>query len=146
MVIEKAARSDLPEVRTLLECHHLPADGIDELAETLLVARDDARVVGAAGVELYADGALLRSVAVDPAVQGQRLGQQLIEAALRMAEARGAHAVFLLTTTADRFFARFGFEEITRADVPTSVQSSVEFRFACCESAVVMRKRMSAAG
>jgi arsenate reductase (thioredoxin) len=144
VIIEAATRRDLAEVRTLLERHHLPLDGVDDLADTMIVARDETHVVGTAALELYADGALLRSVAVDPAFQGQRIGYRLTEAALQMAAARGAPAVFLLTTTADRFFPRFGFEQITRADVPSSVQASIEFRSACPESAVVMRKRLAA--
>jgi N-acetylglutamate synthase-like GNAT family acetyltransferase len=144
MVIEAGSQQDLSEVRTLLDHHRLPVDGIDDLGDTMIVARDASRVVGVAALELYRDGALLRSVAVDPAVQGQRLGHRLTEAALRMAEARGVPSVFLLTTTADRFFARLGFEHIMRDDVPTSVQASVEFRSACPASAVVMRKRLAA--
>ena len=52
-------------------------------------------------------------------------------------------AVYLLTTTADGFFPRFGFSRITRDDVPDSVKGSVEFRSACPASAVVMRKVLS---
>ena len=141
MVIETARPTDLPEVHALLERSHLPLDGVDEHVHTMVVARDNATVVGTAALELYADGALLRSVAVDPAFQGRTLGHQLTEAALRMARARGVDTVFLLTTTAERFFPRFGFEPITRADVPASVRTSIEFISACPESAVVMRKR-----
>lgn len=110
-----------------------------------LVARDPARarVVGTAALEFYSDGALLRSVAVDVAFQGQRLGHALTEAALQLAEAHGAKAVFLLTNTAPDFFPKFGFERIARAEVPASVQESVEFRSACCASAVVMRRRVA---
>jgi amino-acid N-acetyltransferase len=114
MVIELARSQDVPDVKRLLQRLHLPIDGIDRHAQTLLVARDHGRVVGSAALELYADGALLRSVAVDPALQGQR-----------------------------RFFPRFGFERITRDDVPASVQDSVEFRVACPASAAVMRRRAS---
>ena len=53
--------------------------------------------------------------------------------------------VFLLTTTAERFFPKFGFEQIARDDVPPSVQASVEFRSACPASAIVMRKRLTSA-
>ena len=35
--------------------------------------------------------------------------------------------MFLLTTTAERFFPKFGFEQITRDEVPETVQASVEF-------------------
>jgi amino-acid N-acetyltransferase len=45
-----------------------------------------------------------------------------------------------LTTTAERYFPKFGFERIERNDVPASVQASVEFTSACPSSAIVMRK------
>jgi len=108
-----------------------------------VVARQAGEVVGAAGLELYADGALLRSVVVDASVQGQGLGRRLIEAALALADRRGLSTVFLLTTTAAGLFPRFGFERIERDDVPESVRASVEFQSACPASAVVMRRRMA---
>ena len=142
MVIEHANASDLPEVHTLLQRWQLPLDGLDAHVETMIVAREESHVVGTAALELYADGALLRSVAVDPAAQGRRLGHKLTETALQMAQQHGAKAVFLLTTTAETFFPKFGFEPVARAEVPASVQASVEFRFACPASAIVMRKRL----
>ena len=143
MIIEAANDRDLPEVHALLDRYHLPLEGVDEHVLTMVVARDGSHIVGAAAVELYADGALLRSVAVDPSVQGQRVGHHLTEAALNLARTRGADTVFLLTTTAEKFFPRFGFEPISREDVPASVQASIEFQSACPASAVVMRKRLS---
>jgi amino-acid N-acetyltransferase len=141
-MIEPAHERDLPEIHKLLERLQLPLDGVDDHVRTMLVARDGAGVVGTAALELYGDSALLRSVAVDPAQQGRRLGHQLTEAALRLARSHGARTVFLLTTTAERFFPRFGFEPIARDDVPASVQTSIEFRSACPTSAIVMRKQL----
>jgi amino-acid N-acetyltransferase len=132
----------LEEVRSLLQRVRLPLDGVDEHVDTMLVARADGHVVGTAALELYAEGALLRSVAVDPRCRGERLGHELTEAALRLAAQNGAATVFLLTTTAERFFPKFGFETIGRDDVPASVQASLEFQSACCASATVMRKRL----
>ena len=143
MTIEAATAGDLQQVHALLGRHHLPLAGVDDHLATMIVARDGARVVGTAALELYADGALLRSVAVDPSQQGRRLGHELTETALRLAEAHGAAAVFLLTTTAERFFPRFGFEPIPRAAVPASVQASIEFTSACPASAIVMRKALA---
>ena len=143
MVIESATANDLPAVQALLARHNLPLDDVTSHVATMVVAREEGRVVGVAALELYADGALLRSVAVDPAVQGQGIGHQLTEAALNLARERSADAVFLLTTTAETFFPRFGFEQISRTEVPDSVQVSVEFASACPASAVVMRRRMS---
>jgi amino-acid N-acetyltransferase len=111
----------------------------------MLVAREDAQIVGTATLELYADGALLRSVAVDSALHGRRIGHRLTEAALALAQRYGIADVFLLTTTAETFFPRFGFEAITRGDVPASVHASIEFRSACPASAIVMRKRSAPA-
>ncbi len=140
MTIERAAASDLPEVLKLLEHHHLPLDGVREHVDSMVVARDGGRVVGVAAAELYADGALLRSVAVDPALQGKGVGHQLTEAVLHMVRERHLTAVFLLTTTAENFFPRLGFEPIARGDVPATVQQSIEFQSACPASAVVMRR------
>ena len=66
-MIEPARERDLTEIHGLLERLQLPVEGVDDHLRTMLVARDGARVVGTAALELYADGALLRSVAVDPA-------------------------------------------------------------------------------
>ena len=70
-MIESATERDLPEILALLERLHLPLDGVDEHLPTMLVAREDEQIVGTAALELYADGALLRSVAIDPRRQGQ---------------------------------------------------------------------------
>jgi len=143
MVIQAAEASDVPAVRLLLETQHLPLEGVDDHVATMIVVKQGGEVVGAAAVELYADGALLRSVVVDPAVQGQGLGRRLTAAALDIAKRRGTHTTFLLTTTAERFFSKLGFEQIVRDDVPMSVQASIEFQSACPASAVVMRKRFA---
>ena len=143
MVIHAAEASDLPAVRRLLETQHLPLDGIDDHISTMVVAKQGSEVVGAAAVELYADGALLRSVVVNPMVQGQGLGHRLSDAALAIAKDRGHHTAFLMTTTAEKFFPKLGFEQIVRDDVPVSVQASIEFQSACPASAVVMRKRLA---
>jgi amino-acid N-acetyltransferase len=140
MVIERAKKSDLPDVLRLLERHQLPPDDVHNHIGTMVVARNAERVVGVAALELYADGALLRSVAVDGALQGQGVGHQLTESALAMAREHGVENVFLLTTTAEGFFPKFGFEPIQRNAIPASVRSSVAFQSACPASAVVMRK------
>jgi len=141
-VIEAATERDLPEVRALLERLQLPLAGVDERLPTILVAREGEHLVGTAGLEWYADGALLRSVAVEPGWQGRQLGHRLTDEALRLAATHGAGSVFLLTTTAERFFSRFGFEPVDREQVPPSVRESVEFQSACPASAIVMRKQL----
>lgn len=143
MKIEAASPQDLPDIQRLLHAVALPVEGAGDRLNTTLVAREGSRLVGTAALELYAEGALLRSVAVEPGQQGSGIGQELTEATLRLAREHRARAVFLLTTTAERFFPRFGFERITRDGVPESVKASDEFRGVCCASAVVMRKTLT---
>jgi amino-acid N-acetyltransferase len=103
------------------------------------VARDGDRIVGVAALEIYSDGGLLRSVAVDASARGRGLGQRLTTAALELAGMVDLPAVYLLTTTAEQFFPKWGFVQIPRTDVPAGVQQSIEFQSACPSTAIVMR-------
>lgn len=141
-VIESARGSDRADVVALLDGYGLPLDGLDAHWATAFVARHEGRLVGCAALEIYADGALLRSVAVAAARRGSGLGQALTDEAIRRASALGLPALYLLTTTAEAFFLRRGFAIIERSDVPRSVQASVEFTTACPASAVAMRRRL----
>jgi amino-acid N-acetyltransferase len=138
MSIENVRPEDRPAIVRLLSDNGLPTDGLPANSENVLVARLGDRVVASAALEIYPDGALLRSVAVEGTQRGSGIGHRIVRAALDLARQRGTESVYLLTTTAETFFPRFGFRRITRAEVPTGVQTSVEFQSACPVSAVVM--------
>jgi len=122
----------------LRECQ-LPEEGLAEHIGTTLVAVQDEAVIGSAALEKYGDSALLRSVAVSTSHRGMGLGRRLVEAALRLARERGVRRVYLLTQTAEAFFARFFvFRPTTRDAVDTAVRQSVEFTGVCPCSACVM--------
>jgi amino-acid N-acetyltransferase len=110
--------------------------------ERFWVAEHDGRVVGVAGMELYGDGGLLRSVAVTPGWRGSGIGRVLIDRVLEAGRAAGVRDVYLLTTTAEHYFPRLGFACISREQVPGVVRASVEFTSACPSSAVVMQKTL----
>lgn len=143
VTVERATAADAPSILRLLRGAGLPLDGVVDHLNTALVVRDGGAIHGCAALEVYADGALLRSVAVSPAARGRGVGHRLTEAAIALAESLGQPAVFLLTTTAEEFFPRFGFVRIERAQVPASVQQSLEFRSACPASAIVMRRALN---
>lgn len=96
-------------------------------------------MVGVIGLEPYGESALLRSAVVSPTVRGTGLGERLVRALLEAARLGGTHEVILLTTTAESWFPRFGFERIRREAAPASLNASEEFRGACPATAVVMR-------
>jgi len=140
--VERAQPADVDGVLGLLAGHKLPLEGLCDHIDTTIVARAGSRIVGSAALEVYADGALMRSVAVAPALQGQHVGRQLTEAIIDLARERGIPALYLLTTTADGYFPRFGFERIARDAVPEAVKASLEFTSACPATAIVMRKHL----
>jgi amino-acid N-acetyltransferase len=140
VTIAPARWSDYDVVAALLEREHLPLDGLRQHFENAIVARAGNRIVGCSALEVYEGGALLRSVAVDAEYRGTRVGSELTEAAIQLATRRLVPAVYLLTTTAERFFRKFDFEIVDRADVPASVLASAEFTHACPSSAIIMRK------
>jgi amino-acid N-acetyltransferase len=140
--IQLARPQDLDAVFALLSANNLPLDGLAEHVGTLLVARRAGQVIGSAALEMYADGALLRSVAVLAESRGRQHGRALVDAAIQLAEDHRVQAVYLLTTTAAEYFLKRGFERIAREDVPAAVRKSVEFTAACPASATVMRRRL----
>ena len=138
--VRAAQGGDLSAIKELLQQSGLPTSGVEEWLSQYLVAEHERHVVAVAGLELYGDSALLRSVGVSPEWRGSGLGRQLVDRLLAEAEQRGTRDVYLLTTTAEHYFPRFGFACIARDQVPEQVQSSVEFTSACPASALAMRK------
>lgn len=141
--VARARADERPAIEALLIGCGLPTEGVADCGDELFVVRAGDRIVGVAGLDVRQSAALLRSVAVDPAHRGLRLGERLTAAALERAAGLGLDAVYLLTTTAERFFPRFGFETVARADVPRAIRESVEFTTACPSSAIVMRRRLA---
>jgi amino-acid N-acetyltransferase len=137
--LRPAASIDFGTLAGLLEGSGLPVAGLPPALGDFYVAEHQGRVVGAIGLERYGRAALLRSAVVAPALRGSGIGEALVRRILEHARERGITEVFLLTTTAERYFPRFGFTQVTRGEVPRAVQDSIEFRDVCPASAVVMR-------
>jgi amino-acid N-acetyltransferase len=137
--VRPAMAADYPGVIVLLEAAGLPTAGVPRTLADFLVADAGDGLAGAIGLERYGSGGLLRSAVVRPGDQGTGIGAMLVQALLERARDGGLREVYLLTTTAERWFPRFGFTPIEREQVPDAVRASVEFREACPASAAVMR-------
>lgn len=142
--VRPAIPDDLTAVEQLLRASELPLDGVRDAFSTFVVADTGHELVGVAGLEVCCNNALLRSVAVRPEWRSHGVGRALVTRVLSDAEARGVHALYLLTTTAERYFPSFGFRTISRDDVPAEVRETAEFRDACPASATVMCRECSA--
>jgi amino-acid N-acetyltransferase len=142
--IEHAEPGDLTSIITLLDRCGLPEAGLGVHMSTLLfTAKQDGRLLGCAAVELYGRDALLRSLAVAEDARGRGLGDRLVQSGLDAACRLGVTAVYLLTDTAEAFFARRGFGRIERAEVPAALTRSAEFSYAGCSDAAVMVRRVA---
>jgi amino-acid N-acetyltransferase len=143
VILRSAVSDDLPAVERLLTASSLPVVGVAEALPGFVVAESDGRLVGVVGLEICCEYALLRSTAVAPEWRDRGLGRQLVERIIAEAEARGIRALYLLTTTAERYFPSFGFAKTTRDEVPVPVKQTAEFQSACPASATVMSLTLS---
>lgn len=140
VTIRTATTGDLGPVIRLLETADLPREGLDDQwGAGFAVAVEDGDVVGAAGIERYGRYGLLRSVVTDPRRRGCGIGEALVRNRLAWAGTEGLEGVFLLTTTAARYFPRLGFARVDREALPLEIRESKEFASLCPDSAVAMR-------
>ena len=127
--LRRARPEDVPAIEKLLTAEWLPPFMIAAFLETFWVLEDEGgAAVGSAGLEVYSEAALLRSVVVAPSLRGTRQGERLTRMALDEAERRGVRRVYLFTLHAAPFFARFGFQECTMDDFEPSARESSQYR------------------
>ena len=140
-MLRPATRDDEAAVAELLSNAGLPLEGVHEALTSFMVAEDAGEIVGVAGIEACGvtdEHALLRSVAVAPSWRTRGLGRALVTRVIADAEARGAKAMYLLTTTAEAYFPNFGFVVTSRDSVPDDVKAKEEYGAVCPASATVM--------
>lgn len=138
--IDKAVPADKEVVTSLLKEADLLTDDLPAGLSNFLLAREEGSPVGVAGMELYEEVALLRSIAVSPDHQGKGIARKLVEQLLAGADKQEVQAVYLITTTADHYFDRYGFAVVNREQVPEAIQQTRQFSGLCPTSAVVMKR------
>ena len=146
--VRPARPADFQPVVALLGRAGLPVAGVPPTLAGFFVAEVDEptpgeRLVGAIGLEEYGTAGVLRSAVVATQSRGAGVGAALVRRLLADARARGIHDVYLLTTTAEAWFPRFGFVRIARVAVPAALHASEEFNGACPDSAIVMHTTLT---
>ena len=125
--LRRAREEDIPQIEALITAEGLPAYGLAEYLETFFVLAEGERLVGCAGLEIYGEAALLRSVVVAPEHRGRVDGRRLVEAALAEAREQSVRRVYLFTMHADSFFRRLGFREVDLEEFEEAVRASRQY-------------------
>ena len=141
MSITPLGAASLPEVKTLLEANSLPTSDLT-LEVRLLGEHEGGRLVGVVGLEARGGAGLLRSLAVEPGRRGSGLGSGLVRAIEQAAASDGITDLYLLTTTAEAFFARRGYRRVSRDAAPAGIRATAEFSSICPSSSTCMTKRL----
>lgn len=141
--ISAAQAADAAAIGALLRDAGLPAEDFADHLAHFLVARRGGGIVGAVGFELHGRDALLRSLVVTAELRGAGLGGRLVSRLEPEAAHAGARQFYLLTTTAEAFFAHRGFQRVARGAVPAPIAAAKEFRSLCPASAICMRRTVA---
>jgi amino-acid N-acetyltransferase len=128
----------------LLNTSGLPASDLtDAHMEHFYFCGTDAAPTALVGLEICGPDALLRSLVVSPDHRSRGLGRRLVAHAEDAARAMGVRAVYLLTTTAEPFFARLGYAHAEREAAPAGIRATKEFAGICPASSAFMVKRFA---
>jgi amino-acid N-acetyltransferase len=128
-------------VVSLLQAQYLPvADITDEHLEHFFFVGSNGWPTGLVGLEIYGADALLRSLVVGEKTRRKGLGSALVVHAEQYAGLKSVWSIYLLTTTAEAFFKRLGYERVDRSQAPSSIERTREFASLCPASSALMVK------
>ena len=130
-VIRMLTAAELPtEDLTLAHCEHF------------YFAGPASAPTGLVGLELFGDVALLRSLVVAAGNSGAGEGGALLKHAEDQARSRGVRTLYLLTTTAEAFFAKNGYQRASRESAPDAIRATREFAGICPASSAIMTRQL----
>lgn len=138
--IRSAKPSDKEAVVELLQSAGLPTTDLNPVLPNFLLAFADGQLVGTAGVEVTGEVGLLRSVAVKESFQNYKIAKRLVNDLTKQMRLQWVKELYLITTTAEGYFAKQGFEKIERDSIPAEIAQSQQFSDLCPSSATIMKK------
>jgi amino-acid N-acetyltransferase len=142
-MIAISAKPTLAAAVTLLEAARLPTEDLTEQhCEHFFFTGTAGAPDGLVGLELFGEVALLRSLVVADARRNAGAGSRLLAHAETEARARGVRRIYLLTTTAEGFFARRGYGRAARESAPAAIRATREFSGICPASSAFMVKQL----
>lgn len=145
--VEIHSHPNLQAAMALLAAATLPVSDLDQdRLEHFFFVGPESAPDGLVGLQLCGAEALLRSLVVAPGRRAEGIGGALLAHAESYARTCGIRSIYLLTTTAERFFSRRGYVPAARAAVPESIRLTREFADLCPASSAFMVKQLSIEG
>jgi N-acetylglutamate synthase-like GNAT family acetyltransferase/protein-tyrosine-phosphatase len=125
--IGPASGGDLDAIKRLLVSALLPSRDVGEGRQRFIVATEGGRLLGCAGLQVAGQAGLVRSMAVHWTRRNAGLGSRLHRRLLFEAILADVRTLYVVTTTAEDFFAGHGFRKVAASEVPLDLQASDEF-------------------
>jgi amino-acid N-acetyltransferase len=148
LVVRKARMADIHDLLMLINDY--AANGIMlprtefEMSENIRdfsVAYTGTQLIGCGALHFYTPtSAEIRSLAVDPRIKSQGLGQRIVEALEEEAIQNGLHALFAFTYVPG-FFRKLGFHAVERGELPLKVWKDCLRcpKFQCCDEIAMLK-------
>jgi amino-acid N-acetyltransferase len=143
--IGPASGGDLDAITRLLVGSLLPSRDVGGANQRFIVATENGRLLGCAGLQVAGPDGLVRSMAVHWTRRNAGLGSRLHDRLLFEAVLAGVRTLYVVTTTAEDFFAGHGFRKVKATAVPPRLQASEEFTAFVPGGSTVMSRPVSPA-
>jgi len=136
--MEQLEYKSIDAIKTLLQENDLPVSDLNSKI-TFFVEKLNEKIIAAGGIEDVGNDAIIRSIVVADEHKGSGFGKAITMQLLNHAKEKGKKDIYLLTTTAEKYFPKYGFKEIDRHAVPDNVKNSSQYKDVCPDTAVVMK-------
>ena len=143
LIIQQATEKDLDVIKKLLDDNNLPTTDIHQDNIQFFIGFIDDKIMSVIGLEKYNNVGLLRSLAVNDLFKNQQVGTRLIRHIFDLCASEHIDKIYLLTTTAEKYFVKFGFTKIERIEAHDILKQTREFKDICPVSAVLMCKKLN---
>jgi amino-acid N-acetyltransferase len=143
LIIQQATEREFDAIKKLLDNNNLPTTDIYQDNIQLFIGLIDDKIMSVIGLEKYKNVGLLRSLAVTDLFKNQQVGSRLIRHIVDLCASEHIDKIYLLTTTAEKYFVKFGFTKIERMEAPDILKQTREFKDICPVSAVLMYKSLN---
>ncbi len=138
--VEPAKAEDYESIVNLLNHYRLITQDIDFNEQLFFVLKQNGNCSAFGAIEFYQPYGLIRSLAVNPDKTKLGYASKILVELEKCALTNEITELYLLTETAESFFAGAGFKKIDRVLAPEIIQQTNQFSGLCPASAAVMTK------